>query len=216
LSKTQVNVNEAVTVSGQLYSPTTTYGQLYTPGIRNEPVKVSFGTPSGTRVDVSATTDAKGKFTVTYTPTAAGDWTAMAWYNGTQISQDGYSYSYLYAYGAELPFKVGTSTASLVISASTGGTTAPAPGTYAENPGTVTLTATPSDGYTFEKWVSGSQEFTDNPLTITVTAGSTYNYQAMFTSAATGIPVEYIYAAVAIIAIVIIVAAAYFLMKRKK
>jgi outer membrane protein assembly factor BamB len=87
LSKTQVNVNETVTVSGQLYSPTTTYGQLFTPGIRSQPVKVSFGTPSGTRVDVSATTDAKGKFTVTYTPTTAGDWTALAWYNGTTIKQ---------------------------------------------------------------------------------------------------------------------------------
>jgi len=107
LGKTQLNVNETVTVSGQLYSPLTAYGQLYTPGIRNQPVKVSFGTPSGTRVDVSATTDAKGKFTATYTPTVAGDWTVMAWYNGTQITPiTGYSYSY--AYGEELPLKVVT------------------------------------------------------------------------------------------------------------
>jgi outer membrane protein assembly factor BamB len=145
LSKTQVNLNqsESVTVSGKLYSPLTTYGQLFTPGLRNQPVKVSFETPSGTLVDVSATTDEKGEFTATYTPTVAGDWKVSSWYNGTEL--------YSYAYSDEAPLKVVASPS----------------------------TPPPSE-------------------------------------AEIGIPVEYIYAGVAIVVIVIIVAAAYFLMKRKK
>ena len=40
--------------------------------------------------------------------------------------------------------------------------------------GTVlTLTATPSDGYEFEKWVVGTQPFTNNPQKITLTANAT-------------------------------------------
>ncbi len=43
-------------------------------------------------------------------------------------------------------------------------------GTYAQG-ATATLTATPKDGYVFEKWQDGN---TDNPRTITVTDNATY------------------------------------------
>ncbi len=73
-----------------------------------------------------------------------------------------------------------------------GGTTDPAsPGTYTYNGGTtVTLNATPlsnsstTNGYIFLNWLidtgSGVNTFTDDPLSLPVTAGTTYNIQAVF------------------------------------
>jgi hypothetical protein len=57
---------------------------------------------------------------------------------------------------------------ALVISATSGGTTTPAPGVYKHKPGTqVTITAAPALNYYFMGW-SGDASGTTNPLTVTV------------------------------------------------
>jgi len=104
-----INKSESVTIYGQLVSPLTSsytaigvdYTYTYTPGIPNMPVLVSVGKPDGTRSDLTATTNSKGEFSVTYTPTAAGNYTFMAWFQG----KDKVTFSYNYAYGEHLTLK---------------------------------------------------------------------------------------------------------------
>jgi uncharacterized repeat protein (TIGR02543 family) len=61
-------------------------------------------------------------------------------------------------------------THTLNLTAGTGGTTDPAPGTYSYNSGTkVTITASPASGYTFSGW-SGDASGTTNPLAVTLDA----------------------------------------------
>lgn len=69
---------------------------------------------------------------------------------------------------------------TLTISATVGGTTAPAPGTYIYNGGTtVDVTATPNAGYRFDHWVlDGSNVGSD--LTIHVFMGANHDLQAVF------------------------------------
>ncbi len=72
---------------------------------------------------------------------------------------------------------------TLTIIAGTGGTTNPAPGTYAHDSGTqVSVTATPNTGYGFSNW-SGDASGTSNPITITMDANKTItaNFIAQYT-----------------------------------
>ncbi len=95
--------------------------------------------------------------------------------------------------------------AIVVILGSSGGTTSPAPGTYAlANATSLTLTATPDQGWTFDHWViaaptgsslsHGPYPFNpipnDNPYKVDHGYGGTYSYQAVFapTSAIPEIP----------------------------
>jgi uncharacterized repeat protein (TIGR02543 family) len=67
----------------------------------------------------------------------------------------------------------GGSRKTLIIQASTGGTTNPAPGAYPYNSGVqITITAIPNSGYTFSGW-SGSATGNINPLTVTVDSDKT-------------------------------------------
>lgn len=60
------------------------------------------------------------------------------------------------------------STYSLIVNSETGGTTTPS-GTTTYTAGfTVTLTATPAEGYTFSKWVIDEAEVSENPITVTM------------------------------------------------
>jgi hypothetical protein len=86
-----------------------------------------------------------------------------------------------------------TTAAIVVVLTSAGGTTSPAPGTYAlENAAQLMLTATANSGYQFSHWtISGSTTDhggapvnltpTDNPYAVNHGYGYTYNYQAVFT-----------------------------------
>jgi len=69
---------------------------------------------------------------------------------------------------------------TLTISATAGGTTNPAPGTYTCSAGTtVEVTATPDVGYRFDHWVlNGSPAGSDNPISILM--DSNHNLQAVF------------------------------------
>jgi uncharacterized repeat protein (TIGR02543 family) len=74
---------------------------------------------------------------------------------------------------ASLTVMTGTSGRTLTITAGSGGTTDPAPGTYSYQAGaTVSVTATASSGYTFAGW-SGAATGTTNPVTVTMDADQT-------------------------------------------
>lgn len=91
-----------------------------------------------------------------------------------------------------------------------GGTLSIAPGSYEYETGqTVTITATPSSGYNFEKWeVDGVSAGTSTTITITMDRDRTV--RAVFTR----IPYELYIGIVAVI--IIIAAAAYYFLVRKK
>jgi hypothetical protein len=84
--------------------------------------------------------------------------------------------------------------AMVVVLAGVGGTTSPAPGTYAlANATSTTLTATPASGWKFDHWVIGgvtgtsphgaysyTDTPTDNPYTVDHGYGNLYSYQPVF------------------------------------
>jgi len=74
---------------------------------------------------------------------------------------------------------------TLTISATAGGTTNPASGTYTYSAGTtVEVTATPDAGYRFDHWVlNGSPAGSDNPISILM--DSNHNLEAVFAEAHT-------------------------------
>ncbi len=76
--------------------------------------------------------------------------------------------------------------ATVEVLASIGGTTDPDAGTYTYNDGTsVTFTATAEEGYVFQEWIvstdEGSNTATESSITIPVTGGVEYSFQAIFT-----------------------------------
>ena len=84
-----------------------------------------------------------------------------------------------------------------MVLAGVGGTTSPAPGTYAlANATSLDLTATPLSGWTFDHWViggypltHGTYSFTDtptnNPYNVNHGYGYTYSYQPVFSPTST-------------------------------
>jgi len=75
--------------------------------------------------------------------------------------------------------------ATIEVLESIGGSTDPAPGTHSFNGGTqVTLTATPDPNAVFETWListdTSNDTITDNPYTLTVAGGVTYQVSAVF------------------------------------
>jgi len=76
------------------------------------------------------------------------------------------------------------SQATVNVMESLGGTTDPAAGSHSYNGGSnVVLTATPDENFVFLQWlISADTDFTstDNPFTVSVAAGTTYNVQPVF------------------------------------
>jgi hypothetical protein len=140
----------------------------------------------------------------------------------------GYGYTYVYqpVFAPTTP-PPATNDAVVIVLDSIGGSTNPAPGTYTYRDGsTINLQATPDSGYTFQYWVAVGEDghptaLTDNPAGITCGYGYTYSYQAMFAPsdaapAPSGIPDEYFYAIIIVLAIVAVIAIAAALMYRSK
>ena len=87
--------------------------------------------------------------------------------------------------------------AIVVVLSAVGGTTSPAPGTYAlENATSLQLTATPDSGWIFDHWVIGGYPLThgaysftdtptDNPYNVNHGYGNTYTYQPVFSPTST-------------------------------
>jgi len=110
LSKTEANVNETLTISGQITPilnsetvtvfgetrPATIWGEK-TPTVPNLPVKVSIIQPDGKTLELSTKADEQGMFTLSYKPTKEGDYSITAWFQG-------YKY-YNYAYSDSQPLK---------------------------------------------------------------------------------------------------------------
>jgi hypothetical protein len=121
--------------------------------------------------------------------------------------------------------------AIVVVLSSAGGTTTPAPGTYAlEDATSLMLTATPDSDWQFSHWViTGSTTDhgtspldltpTDNPYNVNHGYGNTYYYQAVFTPVGTTEPTpipEFSSIATVIVALVLVAAAAGTIVYKRK
>ena len=142
-------------------------------------------------------------------------------------------YGYVYKYQAVfLPTTPTTSpiAGTVVIKSAVGGSTNPKAGTYFyTDVEPFSITATPDEGYAFQYWVisggplpghgtiTGSQ-IADNPLTTHAVIENAYEYQPVFALHPTtsGIPVEYFYAAIVILAIIAVIGIAAALMYRSR
>jgi hypothetical protein len=112
--------NETITMAGRLTANPTmavwnydskTYvpeASDYHPGLPNATVLVSLTKPDMTSVNLTATTDNHGYFTISYSPTDVGDWGWVAYYDG--MRRVGITYNG--AYGEWNPFTVSSPTAS--------------------------------------------------------------------------------------------------------
>lgn len=139
----------------------------------------------------------------------------------------GYTFSYKAVFIATGPTE--RSDAVVVVKESPGGTINPGPGTYTFGEGSsITLTATASDGYEFQYWTAIEAGDTghptiimDNPLAPTCGIGYTYEYQPVFapvgtTAPSEGVPSEYLYAIIIVLAIIAVIGIAAALMYRSK
>ncbi len=139
----------------------------------------------------------------------------------------GYTFSYKAVFIPTTP--TDRSDAVLIVKEAPGGTTNPVPGTYTFGEGSsITLTATASEGYEFQYWTAtGTGEeaghpsiIVENPLAPTCGIGYTYEYQPVFapvgTIAGGGVPVEYLYAIIVVLAIVAVIGIGAALMYRSR
>ena len=144
-----------------------------------------------------------------------------------------HGYGYVYQYQAIfLPTTPTTSpvAGTVIIKSAVGGSTNPKAGSYFyTDVEPFSITATPDEGYAFQYWVisggplpghgtiTGSQ-IADNPLTTHAVIENMYEYQPVFALHPTtsGIPVEYFYAAIVILAIIAVIGIAAALMYRSR
>lgn len=139
----------------------------------------------------------------------------------------GYTYSYQPVFTPTTPTSPNEGNdAVVVVLDAVGGSTNPDPGTYRYlEDSTISLTATPDDGYDFVYWVAVGEDghpttIEDNPTNIICGYGYTYSYQPTFAPSdagqpAAGVPMEYL-AAIIVLAIVAVIAIAAALMYRGK
>jgi len=100
LDKTTVDMNssESVTATIGLSAINTESNDLsgnpitYNPPFPNASILVTFTDPNGKDTNVTATTDANGMATVTFTPNVKGTWKAIAWYLGKDLATTSYGY----------------------------------------------------------------------------------------------------------------------------
>ena len=131
-------------------------------------------------------------------PKDMGYWQGLASYAARGLS-------YLFRWHKIIPLL------KLTIEATEGGTTNPAPGTYTYRKGEkVTVTAVPSEGYDFEKWVLDGKDYSTNP-TVEITMDTHHTLKAVFKSK----PPIMLYIGIIVI-IIIIIGAIYYVYKKKK
>jgi outer membrane protein assembly factor BamB len=100
--------NETLAINGKLYAQNDFYipaneatgtgaiEQTRAPGIPGRTVTVVFVRPDLSDVQVTATTDSEGYFTVQYSPDVAGNWSWTAFYDGEVFANHAYSYTQAY------------------------------------------------------------------------------------------------------------------------
>jgi hypothetical protein len=101
--------NETITISGRVYATPTfdipaseetgreAIYEVFTSGLPTATVKLVLVKPDGSSVEVEATTDRKGYFTTEYSPTVAGEWSWVAYYEGKVYPHDSYRYAEAYS-----------------------------------------------------------------------------------------------------------------------
>jgi hypothetical protein len=160
-------------------------------------------------------------------PSTASTFESMSVTQNPLVVACGYGYTFSYeavfiaTAPAERPYAV------VVVKESPGGTTDPGAGTYTFTEGSsITLTATPDDGYEFQYWTasgagSGGHPtvINDNPLSPTCGIGYTYDYQPVFapvgtTTTSGGVPAEYLYAIIIVLVIIAVIGIGAALMYR--
>jgi hypothetical protein len=82
--------NETITISGKLhatvnYTSPDEVTQPFYSGLPNASVILSINKPDLSAVNVTTTTDLYGDFSVSYSPTEAGNWGWVAYYAGQQL-----------------------------------------------------------------------------------------------------------------------------------
>jgi hypothetical protein len=140
----------------------------------------------------------------------------------------GYTYSYQPVFTSISAPDPGDNAVVIVLDAA-GGTTNPGPGTYTYLPDeSVSLSATADDGFEFQYWVATGAEpghdavLVDSSLDITCQAGYTYSYQPVYRPTDStvpsdgGMPAEYLYAIIVVLAIIAVIGIAAALMYRGK
>ncbi len=95
---TEMLPDETVTISGGLRAPMTYFDERvptvfedYYPPISNAEVLVTITKPDMSLVNLTATTDGMGLFSVSYSPDETGDWGWVAWYEGKELPHVTYS-----------------------------------------------------------------------------------------------------------------------------
>jgi hypothetical protein len=128
----------------------------------------------------------------------------------------GYTFAYQPVFAPTTPTSANEGNdAVVVVLDAIGGSTNPSPGTYRYIDGsTISLAATPDDGYDFVYWVAVGEDghpttIDANPTNINCGYGYTYSYQAMFAPSgaaqpAAGVPIEYLAAIVVLVIIAVI------------
>lgn len=98
--------NETLTIAGQLTSNPNmmvwdynshTYlpePSEFHPGLRNTIVQIALTKPDGSSVQLNATTDASGKFAISYVPSEVGPWGWVAYYEGKRTTGLTYNEAY--------------------------------------------------------------------------------------------------------------------------
>ncbi len=140
----------------------------------------------------------------------------------------GYGYTFTYKAVFIPTSPTDRSDAVVVVKEAPGGTTNPKPGTYTFAEGSsITLKATANEGFEFQYWTAAGTGSTghptiimDNPLAPTCGIGYTYEYQPVFapegTTAAEGIPLEYLYATIIVLAVLAVIGIGAALMYRSR
>ncbi len=102
--------NETLTIAGRLQPAVTDdlYGSFATNGLPNATVRLSLTKPDGSDVSEETTTDDKGYFSFSYSPTDIGDWGWVVYFDGGEHPWTTYNQ----AYGEWTPITVSSPTAS--------------------------------------------------------------------------------------------------------
>jgi hypothetical protein len=154
--------------------------------------------PDGSEVQLTATADPDFVFNFWIISTDAGSAnifdnpTSLTVAGGTTYTVEPVFQTVQSPIGGQIPSNLQTA-AIIVVLPSAGGTTSPAPGTYAiDNAANAMLTATANSGWTFSHWTICGTDInhggaptnwspTENPYNVNHGYGYTYFYQAVFT-----------------------------------
>jgi hypothetical protein len=197
-----VSSGSSTTIDIRAFSPQEYFDYAYQrtdmfyPAIRNAAITVTIVKPDGSSQQLTATTDAKGAASVTFTPTAAGTYKVTAEYAGVQY----YGYNYAPATSVETSFTVPGSASPTTTAPTTSATTPPASTTAPQT--TAPTTTAPTQTVTTQP----TTQTTEPQATSTPTSTQNENTNN-----------DYLYTIIiVVVVIVVLIAAVFAYMKLKK